>query len=278
VDEAKELVSICKEYHIALRCELKRKELREDDVSRAAELAAYFTHCQLQPVHTALSLRSAMSIFFKLKNYATCANFCRRLLELNPGQKVGGCALVDAAGVAGRIAAAAARRLPNPRPPPPPTPPRPALAPQIALQARQVLAACEKTPTDTVQVCGRARTPPLRACSTAAGHVVPLLALLLAGGTGAVGGGGEGAAGAPAPLPPPNSRPAPLQVNYDARNPFDICSITFTPIYRGSKYAEDPYTSARFQASCAGQTSPLGDFVKIGSDASGLLISPTQVR
>lgn len=85
----KELLGICKEYHIALRCELKRKELREDDVARAAELAAYFTHCQLQPVHTALSLRSAMSIFFKLKNFGTCAHFCRRLLELNPGQKVG---------------------------------------------------------------------------------------------------------------------------------------------------------------------------------------------
>lgn len=42
----------------------------------------------LQPVHTALSLRSAMTIFFKLKNLATCAHFCRRLLELNPGQKV----------------------------------------------------------------------------------------------------------------------------------------------------------------------------------------------
>jgi hypothetical protein len=30
-----------------------------------------------------------MTIFFKLKNLATCAHFCRRLLELNPGQKVG---------------------------------------------------------------------------------------------------------------------------------------------------------------------------------------------
>jgi hypothetical protein len=78
--QIKELVGICKEYVIALRCELKRKELKEDDMARAAELAAYFTHCNLQvglsmdvgvgvvtlqPVHTALSLRSAMTIFFK---------------------------------------------------------------------------------------------------------------------------------------------------------------------------------------------------------------------
>ena len=75
-----------REYTIALRIELKRKELKDDPV-RTAELAAYFTHAKLQPVHQALSLRSAMSIFFKLKNFATCATFCRRLLELNPGAK-----------------------------------------------------------------------------------------------------------------------------------------------------------------------------------------------
>jgi hypothetical protein len=45
---------------------------------RGMELAAYFTHCNLQPVHLALSLRSAMSIFFKAKNLSTCAHFCRR--------------------------------------------------------------------------------------------------------------------------------------------------------------------------------------------------------
>lgn len=64
---------------------------------------------------------------------------------------------------------------------------------QIADQARQVLAACEKSPSDAVQL------------------------------------------------------------RYDPRNPFDICALTFTPIYRGSKFAEDPYTGARFQPECAGQ-------------------------
>ncbi len=44
--------------------------------------------CVSQRVHLALSLRSAMSAFFKLKNYATCATFCRRILELNPDEKV----------------------------------------------------------------------------------------------------------------------------------------------------------------------------------------------
>lgn len=54
--------------------------------------------------------------------------------------------------------------------------------PKIMEQARQVLTACEKAPTDAVRI------------------------------------------------------------NYDPRNPFDICPITFTPVYKGSKYLEDPYT------------------------------------
>ena len=77
----------CREYNVAMRLELARKEIK-DDPNRVAELAAYFTHAKLQPVHQALSLRSAMFIFFKLKNFATTATFCRRLLELNPSAKV----------------------------------------------------------------------------------------------------------------------------------------------------------------------------------------------
>lgn len=68
-----------------------------------------------------------------------------------------------------------------------------------------------------------------------------------------------------------------VPVNYDPRNPFDICCITFTPIYRGSKYVEDKYTGARFQPQCEGEVSPVGEIVKVGADASGLLVSPTQV-
>ena len=66
---------------------MKRREVK-DDVKRAAELAAYFTHAKLEPYHTALALRSAMLIFAKLKNYNSCATFCRRMLELNSTQKV----------------------------------------------------------------------------------------------------------------------------------------------------------------------------------------------
>ncbi|KAK9804455.1 hypothetical protein WJX73_003595 [Symbiochloris irregularis] len=172
VDELKELLTIAREYNIALRTELTRKEVK-DDVNRAAELAAYMTHAQLSPLHTALALRSAMSLFFKLKNLATCAIFCRRLIELNT-------------------------------------------APKIAAQARQYLAACERSPTDAVQL------------------------------------------------------------NYDARNPFDLCSITFTPIYKGNQYVECPFSKARFKPECRGQISPVGDIARIGADASGLLCSNAQ--
>lgn len=115
VDDVRELVTVARDYTLALKIELKRKEAKDDPV-RQAELAAYFTHCNLQPIHVSLSLRSAMSVFFKLKNFATAANFCRRLLELNPPANV-------------------------------------------AQQARQVLAACERTPKDEVELKYDARNP-----------------------------------------------------------------------------------------------------------------------
>lgn len=79
--------STTRDYDVALRTELKRKEIK-DDPKRAMELAAYLTHCKLQPVHLALCLRLAYTVFYKCKNLGLCATFCRRLLELNPGQQV----------------------------------------------------------------------------------------------------------------------------------------------------------------------------------------------
>ncbi|KAJ7564293.1 hypothetical protein O6H91_02G011500 [Diphasiastrum complanatum] len=87
VDEVKELLSIAKEYVLALKIELKRKEVKDDPVKQA-ELAAYFTHCNLQPTHLRLSLQSAMAISFKFNNLNLAAHFCRKLLELNPPPQV----------------------------------------------------------------------------------------------------------------------------------------------------------------------------------------------
>lgn len=51
-------------------------------------MAAYFTHSNLQPVHMILVLRTALNLFFKLKNFKSAATFARRLLELGPKPEV----------------------------------------------------------------------------------------------------------------------------------------------------------------------------------------------
>ncbi|KAL8143768.1 hypothetical protein V2J09_016800 [Rumex salicifolius] len=88
VDEVKELVIIVKEYVLGLKLELKRRETRDNPV-RQQELAAYFTHCNLQTPHLRLALLNAMSICYKAKNFVTAANFARRLIETNPTESQG---------------------------------------------------------------------------------------------------------------------------------------------------------------------------------------------
>lgn len=85
--EAQELIQICREYILGLKMETERKNLPKATLAeqkRICEMAAYFTHCNLQPVHQILTLRIAVNMFFKLKNYKTAASFARRLLELGP--------------------------------------------------------------------------------------------------------------------------------------------------------------------------------------------------
>jgi len=58
----------------------KRKEVK-DDVVWKQELAAYFTHCNLQKVHLRLDLLNAMGVWYKRGNFNTSVNFSRWLLE-----------------------------------------------------------------------------------------------------------------------------------------------------------------------------------------------------
>jgi coatomer protein complex subunit alpha (xenin) len=74
-------------FNIGLEMELYRKDLPKEGMDaqkRSCELAAYFTHCNLDPVHLILTLRTAMNLHFKLKNYRFAASFAKRLLELGP--------------------------------------------------------------------------------------------------------------------------------------------------------------------------------------------------
>ena len=87
ITEAKQLLEICREYVVGLVMEIDRKGLPKeslDDQKRSCEMAAYFTHVHLQPMHQILTLRTALNLFFKLKNFTTAASFARRLLELGP--------------------------------------------------------------------------------------------------------------------------------------------------------------------------------------------------
>uniref|UniRef100_A0A0C9RN30 Coatomer subunit alpha n=1 Tax=Wollemia nobilis TaxID=56998 RepID=A0A0C9RN30_9CONI len=174
VDEVKELIAIAKEYVLGLRMEVKRKEVKDDAVQQQ-ELAAYFTHCNLQKVHLKLALLNAMGVCYKHGNLNTAANFARRLLETEPSAN-------------------------------------------IATKARQVLQVCEKQPRDATKL------------------------------------------------------------NYDFRNPFVVCGATFTPIYRGQKDVSCPYCTARFVPSTHGNLCPICELAVVGSDASGLLCSTTQIR
>lgn len=80
-NEMKEMLTICREYITSIRIKGAMSEAAENPV-RATELSAYFTHCQLLPVHLLLALRSAMGTAFKHKNFIVAAGFARRLLEL----------------------------------------------------------------------------------------------------------------------------------------------------------------------------------------------------
>lgn len=81
LNETMELLGICREYITGINIETLRKETKSE--VRQCELAAYFTHCNMQPIHLVLALRSAMNVHFKAKNFATAASFAQRLLDLN---------------------------------------------------------------------------------------------------------------------------------------------------------------------------------------------------
>ncbi|EPQ26336.1 uncharacterized protein PFL1_05984 [Pseudozyma flocculosa PF-1] len=89
--EIQDLIVLCREYILGVSIELGRRQLVSSDpgnVSRNLELAALFTHAQLQPPHQSLALRSAMTEARKVNNYAMAASFARRLLELSPAPAI----------------------------------------------------------------------------------------------------------------------------------------------------------------------------------------------
>jgi len=167
--EVKELMRICREYITAMKLELHRGEVRKANgtAKRIIELAAYFTHCQLQPTHTLLALRSAMKLAYKAKLFNTASSFARRLLELNP-------------------------------------------KPELATEARKVVQLCDANPTDA------------------------------------------------------------FTLDYDERNPFVLCNISFVPIYRGSALLSCSYCKAPFLPEHKGKVSTTCGMGEVGGESIGI--------
>lgn len=67
---------ICREYKTAIRLKAAIAEVPADDAKRQIELAAYFTHCALQPAHLLLALRMAMVAAFKVRARARARRCC----------------------------------------------------------------------------------------------------------------------------------------------------------------------------------------------------------
>eukprot|EP01103_Thecamoeba_quadrilineata_P016357 TRINITY_DN5443_c0_g1_i1.p1 TRINITY_DN5443_c0_g1~~TRINITY_DN5443_c0_g1_i1.p1 ORF type:complete len:1233 (+),score=244.75 TRINITY_DN5443_c0_g1_i1:33-3701(+) len=173
VTKVKELIGLCREYTLGLKLELFRKEMstqKNADPVRLVELACYFTHCKLQPLHLSLSIRSAMNAAFKIRNYLTAAGLARRLLELSPKY-------------------------------------------DVATQAKKVVKVAETTPEEA------------------------------------------------------------NKLQYDHRNPFSLCAISYVPIYQGSPSLVCGYCSSTYLPEHRGKTCTVCQVSAIGaaSDFSGLV-------
>jgi len=87
----RDTITAAREYLLGVSIELERRRVVQetpDNIQRSLELAAYFTHCQLQPPHMQIALRSAIGVFAKANNHAHAGRFARRLLELNPDPNI----------------------------------------------------------------------------------------------------------------------------------------------------------------------------------------------
>eukprot|EP00300_Choanocystis_sp_HF-7_P020307 c20563_g1_i3.p1 GENE.c20563_g1_i3~~c20563_g1_i3.p1 ORF type:complete len:1208 (+),score=306.98 c20563_g1_i3:444-3626(+) len=88
MSDVNKLKSECREYLLGIKLETQRRNVLQTSPVTAAELAAYFTHCSLQPTHAILALKTAMGIAYKISNFTDAGNFAKRLLERAPPQEL----------------------------------------------------------------------------------------------------------------------------------------------------------------------------------------------
>eukprot|EP00298_Acanthocystis_sp_HF-20_P017279 c21715_g1_i3.p1 GENE.c21715_g1_i3~~c21715_g1_i3.p1 ORF type:complete len:1077 (-),score=472.35 c21715_g1_i3:10-3240(-) len=87
LSEVQRLLTECREYILLIKIETARRASTDNPV-RAAELAAYSTHCSLQPPHMIFPLQFAMSNTFKIENFIDAGMFAKKLLEKSPRQEL----------------------------------------------------------------------------------------------------------------------------------------------------------------------------------------------
>jgi len=69
-----------------------------------------------------------------------------------------------------------------------------------------------------------------------------------------------------------------VPMKYDERNPFVICGISFTPIYKGTACIQCPYCSTSYLPEYKERLCTTCQLSQIGKDVTGLMISFAQQR
>lgn len=82
VADLKASIKAATEYKLAVRIMQTAKTHDQGDGARQMELAAYMTHCALEPPHLLLALNLAMRVCYKWGNFILAAGFARRLMEV----------------------------------------------------------------------------------------------------------------------------------------------------------------------------------------------------
>ena len=80
-EDVKTLIKIATEYILALKIDAVKRQSASDP-ARSLELSAYMAACNLQPVHRILSLRAAMGLAHKLKDYIYAAFFAKKIVQI----------------------------------------------------------------------------------------------------------------------------------------------------------------------------------------------------
>lgn len=67
-----------------------------------------------------------------------------------------------------------------------------------------------------------------------------------------------------------------LSLDYDDKNPYNLCAATFKPLYKGKPSTECPLCDAKYMPDLVGQTCKVCTLSEIGKNCSGLNLGPSE--